>query len=179
MCPTVYTGEALKHYQFGEDHPFGPHRYDAFMQRFQKSGLSEKVSIEEPVVATEADIGLFHSREYIDLVKRSEESGRTFLDAGDTPIFKGIYKAAATVVGTVLKAVDDVVEKRYQQHALQQGAKYFRARKPKKLVYIEIEHDRSSASKREYEIKQLSRADKMILIDSNHNQRSLLLEVKQ
>jgi putative endonuclease len=71
------------------------------------------------------------------------------------------------------------VGKRYQQHALQQGAKYFRARKPKKLVYIEIEHDRSSASKREYEIKQLSRADKMILIDSNHNQRSLLLEVKQ
>ena len=115
LRPTIYTGEALKHYQFGEDHPFGPHRYDAFMQRFQKSGLSGQVSIEEPAVATEADIELFHSREYIDLVKRSEESGRTFLDAGDTPVFKGVYKAAATVVGTVLKAVDDVIENHCQQ----------------------------------------------------------------
>ncbi len=62
------------------------------------------------------------------------------------------------------------MDKRYQQHLLQQGAKYFRARKPKKLVYLELEHDRSSASKREYAIKQLSRMDKFILIDSDQNQ---------
>ncbi|KAF3983179.1 MAG: GIY-YIG nuclease family protein [Methylococcales symbiont of Hymedesmia sp. n. MRB-2018] len=62
------------------------------------------------------------------------------------------------------------MEKRFQQHRSQQGAKYFRAKKPKKLVYLELDHDRSSASKREYEIKQLSRADKICLIASNKNQ---------
>ena len=62
------------------------------------------------------------------------------------------------------------VEKRYQQHLLQQGAKYFRARKPKKLVYLELEHDRPSASKREFAIKQLSRIDKFSLISSEQNQ---------
>ncbi len=62
------------------------------------------------------------------------------------------------------------VEKRYQQHALLQGAKYFRGRKPKKLVYQENDHDRSSASKREIEIKKLKRSDKVLLILSAENQ---------
>ena len=115
MRTAVYTGEALKNYQFGEDHPFGPHRYDAFMREFQKTGIIEKVAIETTRVADEADIELFHSREYIDVVKAAKESGRAFLDAGDTPVFKGVYEAAATVVGTVLKAVDSLVENRYQR----------------------------------------------------------------
>ncbi|MCK5189981.1 MAG: GIY-YIG nuclease family protein [Methylococcales bacterium] len=63
------------------------------------------------------------------------------------------------------------VEKRYTQHALQQqGAKYFRGRKPKQLVYMESGHDRSSATKREMEIKKLIRADKIQLILSFANQ---------
>ena len=63
------------------------------------------------------------------------------------------------------------VEKRYTQHTLQQqGAKYFRGRKPKQLVYMESGHDRSSATKREMEIKKLNRADKIQLISSLANQ---------
>ena len=62
------------------------------------------------------------------------------------------------------------VAKRYQQHASQQGAKYFRGRKPNKLVYQESNHDRSSASRREIEIKKLKRSDKIQLISSADNQ---------
>ena len=62
------------------------------------------------------------------------------------------------------------IEKRYAQHATQKGAKYFRGRKPKKLVYQEGGHDRSSASKREMEIKKLSRENKVQLILSRDNQ---------
>ena len=63
------------------------------------------------------------------------------------------------------------VEKRYEQHTLQQqGAKYFRGRKPKKLVYLESGHSRSSASKRELEIKKLSRTNKIRLISLMTNQ---------
>jgi putative endonuclease len=62
------------------------------------------------------------------------------------------------------------ITKRYQQHERQQGAKYFRARKPKQLVYLELDHNRSTASKREYEIKQLRRMDKIALLASNKNQ---------
>ncbi len=56
------------------------------------------------------------------------------------------------------------IERRYKQHGLQRGAKYFRGRQPKKLVYQENGHNRSSASKREIAIKKLSRANKLQLI---------------
>ena len=62
------------------------------------------------------------------------------------------------------------MERRYIQHAEQKGAKYFRGRKPRVLVYQESGHDRSSATKREMDIKKLSRADKILLISSIDNQ---------
>jgi len=62
------------------------------------------------------------------------------------------------------------VKRRYIQHAEQKGAKYFRGRKPRELVYQESGHDRSTATKREMDIKKLSRADKILLISSIDNQ---------
>jgi putative endonuclease len=47
------------------------------------------------------------------------------------------------------------------------GAKYTRVRRPVKLVYSEECEDRSSASKREYVIKKLSRMKKEVLIAKN------------
>jgi putative endonuclease len=62
------------------------------------------------------------------------------------------------------------VTRRLDQHAGQGGAKYFRGRQPKQLVYLETGHTRSSASKREAAIKQLGRMQKLRLIDSGQNQ---------
>lgn len=44
------------------------------------------------------------------------------------------------------------------------GASYTRARRPVRLVYREGAGNRSLASRREYEIKQLSREDKLALV---------------
>ncbi|MCH7881134.1 MAG: GIY-YIG nuclease family protein [Proteobacteria bacterium] len=58
----------------------------------------------------------------------------------------------------------DVV-RRFEQHATgAQGAKYFNGRTPLKVAYQEDGHTRSSASKREAEIKGLSRREKQDLI---------------
>jgi len=58
------------------------------------------------------------------------------------------------------------VEKRLIEHnTSEKGAKYTRVRRPVKLVYMEDAKDRSTACKREYAIKQLSRAQKLELID--------------
>ncbi len=46
------------------------------------------------------------------------------------------------------------------------GASYTRSRRPVALVYREAAKDRSAASKREYAIKQLDRADKLALISA-------------
>lgn len=55
------------------------------------------------------------------------------------------------------------VERRLRQHADGRGAKYFRSRQPRRLVYLESSHTRSSATKREMEIKRMKRADKCLL----------------
>ena len=60
--------------------------------------------------------------------------------------------------------------RRLQQHAAQRGARYFRARRPRELVYLESGHSRSSASRREALIKRLRRADKQALIGSALNE---------
>ena len=57
------------------------------------------------------------------------------------------------------------VERRFDEHLHgKQGAKFFNGRKPLAVVYREDGHDRSSASRREAEIKKLSRIEKKELI---------------
>lgn len=55
--------------------------------------------------------------------------------------------------------------KRFDAHKEGKGAKYTRARKVLKIVYVEQLESKSLAMKREYEIKKLKRVDKELLID--------------
>ncbi|MFT5657903.1 MAG: putative endonuclease [Gammaproteobacteria bacterium] len=57
------------------------------------------------------------------------------------------------------------VERRFNEHCSGMlGAKYFNGRSPVKIVYQENNHSRSSASKREFAIKKLSRLQKELLV---------------
>lgn len=71
------------------------------------------------------------------------------------------------------------LEQRFQQHETGQGAKYFRGRKPKKVVYTELMENRSEATKREAEIKKLSRAQKILLIDAHAKDRLCKIRVSK
>ncbi len=62
------------------------------------------------------------------------------------------------------------VDRRYAQHLAGTGAKYFRGRSPRRLVYLEGGHDRSSASRREAQIKRLRPVDKRRLTCPPGNQ---------
>ena len=55
-------------------------------------------------------------------------------------------------------------ERRLRTHNSGRGAKYTRARRPVELVYIEEYDDKIEAQRREYAIKQLTRAEKEKLI---------------
>jgi putative endonuclease len=55
-------------------------------------------------------------------------------------------------------------ERRVIQHNKGTGARYTRARRPVKLVYVELQLDRKTAMKRERAIKALSRTQKMKLM---------------
>lgn len=106
---SVYVGEALARYGFGQGHPFGPDRMGVFWERARELGLDRRVRTGTPVQASRTDLLRFHTPEYVARVEAQSRTGSGFLDYGDTPAFPGVYEAAATVVGTVLAAVDDIL----------------------------------------------------------------------
>lgn len=65
--------------------------------------------------------------------------------------------------GSLYCGITTDLEKRVRVHNSGKGAKYTKTRLPVKLWYFEESIDRSSASKREYEIKRLSRTEKLKL----------------
>jgi len=69
---------------------------------------------------------------------------------------------------TLYTGIAKDLKRRITEHnESEKGAKYTRARRPVKLVYSEEYVDRSTASKREYEIKKkMSRVEKLKLISS-------------
>jgi acetoin utilization protein AcuC len=101
----VYIGDELARYGFGQGHPFGPDRLDAFWKQAQAAGLDARVTRCAPVAADRDSLERFHTREYVDRVIRQSQSGTGYLDLGDTPAFPGVYEAACYVVGSVLDAV--------------------------------------------------------------------------
>jgi putative endonuclease len=68
--------------------------------------------------------------------------------------------------GTLYTGIAVDVERRLQTHERGAGAKYTRSRRPLTLAYRERQPDRSSALKREAEIRRLGRAGKLALIAS-------------
>ena len=61
------------------------------------------------------------------------------------------------------------VEKRVDAHNKSLGAKYTKTRLPVRLVYTECFNSKIEAMKREYQIKQLTRQQKLILIKKYEN----------
>ena len=70
---------------------------------------------------------------------------------------------------TLYTGITTDLKRRISEHnSSDKGAKYTRSRRPVILVYSQNYADRSSASKREYEIKKkMSRAEKLALIEKN------------
>ena len=58
------------------------------------------------------------------------------------------------------------IERRFLQHAAGRGARYFRGREPRRVVFLEGDHCRSTASRREMEIKKMHRTEKCRMIAS-------------
>ncbi len=59
------------------------------------------------------------------------------------------------------------LKRRFEEHKNGEGAHYTRAHKPLRMVYAENATDRSTASKREAQIKQLTHTQKLRLIKMN------------
>lgn len=108
----IVYGETFQQYDFGPTHPLKPTRLKLTYELMKAVGLleAENVIVVPPREATREDLLLFHSQDYINLVKRMSKVGSGFLDMGDTPVFKGCYEASALAAGASLTAVDLVMK---------------------------------------------------------------------
>lgn len=66
--------------------------------------------------------------------------------------------------GTLYTGWTNDIEKRIRVHNEGKGAKYTKNRRPVKLVHVEEFESKIDAMKREYEIKQMTRKKKELLI---------------
>jgi putative endonuclease len=74
--------------------------------------------------------------------------------------------------GTYYTGWTNNLEKRIDMHSKGTGAKYTKGRGPVKLVYNEIFDTKEAAMKREYQIKKLTRQEKLLLIGAEFNKLS-------
>jgi putative endonuclease len=74
--------------------------------------------------------------------------------------------------GTLYTGITTDVNKRVLTHNKGKGAKYTRTRLPVKLAALFVSENRSTASKEEYRIKQLTRQDKIKLINGKNDTRT-------
>jgi putative endonuclease len=91
------------------------------------------------------------------MTKISDNWSLYIIEASDTSLYTGITTD---------------VERRFDEHLRgPKGARYFNGRSPLKVIYREDGHDRASASRREAEIKKLSRRAKQQLVaEANQEQ---------
>lgn len=67
--------------------------------------------------------------------------------------------------GSLYTGCTDDLDRRLAAHRSGRGAKYTRSRLPVELAYREEAADRSAALRREWAIKQLTRAQKLALVE--------------
>jgi acetoin utilization protein AcuC len=111
----VCHDSAQSRYGFGDGHPFGPDRFDAFWRETCARGLDRQVLPIPARHASDAELEGFHSRAYLAFLNRRCREGDGYLDGGDTPAMPGILDAANQVVGATLNAVTGVMQKKWQR----------------------------------------------------------------
>ena len=79
--------------------------------------------------------------------------------------------------GSLYTGITTDVQKRVAEHASgSRGAKYLRGKGPLELVLVEVVGDRATASRLEYRVKQLPRAQKLELIEGGWRLDELLTD---
>ncbi len=102
----LVAGERIARYGFGNGHPFGYDRHEVFIREVEREGLRDQLAWLAPREATYEELASFHTKDYLARVQVLSARGEGYLDAGDTPAFRGVYEAAAAVVGASLVATE-------------------------------------------------------------------------
>ncbi|GAA0362424.1 acetoin utilization protein AcuC [Microbispora corallina] len=104
----VVWDDRLVSYDFGPGHPLAPVRVELTMELARDLGVLDGADVIGCAPATDDELALVHSRDYIASVKEVSRTGRPDLRHGlgteDNPAFAGVHEASALVAGATLAA---------------------------------------------------------------------------
>ena len=92
-----------------KDHPERPARVEAAIEAARTLARDGRVSIRSPRLATDDDLLLVHTPEYLKTVRAEILAGRKTLSTGDTDISARSMEASLAAAGAVVAGVDAVV----------------------------------------------------------------------
>jgi acetoin utilization deacetylase AcuC-like enzyme len=104
----IVADPTVKIHDTGSHHPEHPARYAAVVNRLESTGVLQDLTRIGSRQATDDELALAHTREYIALVEREVAAGHDLLSTGDTHITLHSAQAARAAVGGVICAVDAV-----------------------------------------------------------------------
>jgi acetoin utilization protein AcuC len=153
-------------YNFGPGHPLRPERCRDTFELLQKLGIfDEIVKHYAPGRASEEDLKLVHSEEYIRMVKTKCEEGTGYLDYGDTPARRGVYEASCSIVGGSIFGAD-LIMRGEVEHAFNVGGGLHHAKRSSAAGFC-VFNDVAVAARhlqRRYGLKRIAIVD----IDGHH-----------
>jgi acetoin utilization deacetylase AcuC-like enzyme len=98
----------VKKHETGYDHPEQGARFSVVLSRLEWAGLVHDMLRLPSRLATDDELALAHTRDYISLVETEVAAQRSHLSTGDTDICPASATAARLASGCVLSAVDAV-----------------------------------------------------------------------
>ncbi|MBO8173086.1 MAG: acetoin utilization protein AcuC [Bacillaceae bacterium] len=114
--PLFIYDDALLRYKFHQDHPFNQQRLKMTVELLQTWGMLPDSQILAPVAATEEQLLLNHTSEYVKAVQQAGHGNpdtKEFevfgLGTEDTPIFAGMHEASSLNVGGSILIGDKVM----------------------------------------------------------------------
>lgn len=112
MTTALIADDIFLQHDTGWGHPESPARYDAVMEALGHEGVADRLFRLPPRRATDDEIALCHTREYIRLALGEIEAGTSQLSTGDTAVSRRSHEVARYAAGAVMCAVDTVMEGR-------------------------------------------------------------------
>jgi acetoin utilization protein AcuC len=111
--PALIWDPELAAYDFGESHPLNPVRLTLAVGLMDAFGMLTPQNVISPSPASEEDLLLVHSPEYVAAVRRAGTSGADFLPTmglgtGDDPVFPRMHEIASLTCGASIRGIEEV-----------------------------------------------------------------------
>jgi acetoin utilization protein AcuC len=108
----LYYTDKFMGYNFGPEHPMNPVRLRLAYTLIEAFGFLDgsDTCLVEPSPASEEDLLLVHTPQYVEAVKAEEPDLAFGLGIDDNPVFKGIYEAARLLAGGSIDAAQKMIQ---------------------------------------------------------------------